>query len=427
MGQLTVVAVHLGNRQLAPVGLQVFTPALEFALPAVAHGQAGGRVEQQFAQVFQCRQLAQLAALHFVGAVLGDGGEAWVDVFHPAIAVDQQEGAGALLHRTLEQVQCAGRRAPVVVGDDLGELVGQLAGKGDFVRLPGPWLAGLLQAQHADYLAIDADTGVEHGLVFRAQALCQGAGARVVAGVVGVDGAAGVQRVEVVGKAAGIDGFGLAVFLRLPVPGGDRLQALVLQVPDAGTVDLVDLAGTLGNQLGGFQQRVAGAVALARQAQDQVLLAAYPLQVLELFLLRALVQLQRQLQAVVARFQVAGAGLVGLFGLVVEHAQVAAQQLAVVLLVGFAGLQQAQRRAGGVQGIAHAVVATLGQLLLDLVVQPVAGFGFHQAGVGRVYQGAQVTGLQAELAFAGRVQVEHGPGGFVEPFETQHAEPRGHG
>ncbi|MNC57772.1 hypothetical protein D3C75_1074540 [compost metagenome] len=79
------------------------------------------------------------------------------------------------------------------------------------------------------------------------------------------------------------------------------------------------------------------------------------------------------------------------------------------------------------QGVTHAVVAALGQLQLDLVVQPVAGFGFHQAGIGRVYQGAQVAGVQAELALAGRVEVEHGPGGFVEPFETQHAEPRGHG
>ncbi|MNG93090.1 hypothetical protein D3C79_520460 [compost metagenome] len=279
--------------------------------------------------------------MHFLGAVLGDGGKAGVDVLHHTVAVDQQEGVGALLDRTLEQVQGAGGGAPVVVGDDLGELVGQFAGKGDFVRLPGPCLAGLFQAQHADYLAIDTDAGIEHGLVFRAQALRQGPGTRVVAGIVGVDGAAGVQRVEVVGEAAGIDGFGLAVLLRVPVPGDDRLQALVFQVPDAGAVDLVDFAGALGNQLGGFPQRVPGAIALAGQAQDQVLLAAYPVQMLELFLLRALVQLQGQLQAVVARFQVAGTGFASIFGLVVEHAQVTAQQVAVVLLVGFPSLQQA--------------------------------------------------------------------------------------
>ncbi|MNH06988.1 hypothetical protein D3C76_1352010 [compost metagenome] len=79
------------------------------------------------------------------------------------------------------------------------------------------------------------------------------------------------------------------------------------------------------------------------------------------------------------------------------------------------------------QGVAHAIVAALGQLQLDFVVQPVACFGFHQAGVGRVNQGTQLAGFQAELALTGWVKVEHGPGGFVEPFETQHAEPRGHG
>ncbi|MNH06987.1 hypothetical protein D3C79_663670 [compost metagenome] len=197
-------------------------------------------------------------------------------------------------------MQGAGRGPSFVVCDHLGELVGQLAGKGNLVRLPGPWLAGLLQAQHADHLAIDTDAGVEHGLVFRAHALRQGAGARVVAGVVSVDGAACVQCIQVVGEAAGIDGFGLAVLLCVAVPGDDRFQALVFQVPDAGAVDLVDFAGALGDQLGRFEQRVARAVAMAGEAQDKVLLAAHPLQVLQLFLLRALVQLQGQLQAVVA-------------------------------------------------------------------------------------------------------------------------------
>ena len=40
MGQLAVIAIHLGDRHLAPVGLQVFAPALEFTLPAVAFAQA---------------------------------------------------------------------------------------------------------------------------------------------------------------------------------------------------------------------------------------------------------------------------------------------------------------------------------------------------------------------------------------------------
>ncbi|MNM91892.1 hypothetical protein D3C81_1042030 [compost metagenome] len=79
------------------------------------------------------------------------------------------------------------------------------------------------------------------------------------------------------------------------------------------------------------------------------------------------------------------------------------------------------------QGIAHAVIAALAQLQLDFVVQQVAALGLHEAGIGRVEQGAELASGQAELTFTGRVEVEHGPGGFVEPFETQHAEPRGHG
>jgi hypothetical protein len=60
---------------------------------------------------------------------------------------------------------------------------------------------------------------------------------------VGVDGAAGVQGFEVVGEAAGVDRLGQAVQLLVVVPGADRLQALLVQVPDAGAVDLVDIAG----------------------------------------------------------------------------------------------------------------------------------------------------------------------------------------
>jgi hypothetical protein len=48
---------------------------------------------------------------------------------------------------------------------------------------------------------------------------------------------------------------------------------------------------------GGFEQGVVGAVALTGQQQDQVLLGAYPVQVLELLLLGALVQFQGDLQA----------------------------------------------------------------------------------------------------------------------------------
>jgi len=365
-----------------------------------------------------------VVALDFLGAVLGDGGEAWVDVLHHAVAVDQQEGAGALLHGPLEQVQGAGGGAPVVVGDDLGELVGELTGKGDFIGLPGARLAGLLQAQHADYLAIDADAGVEHGVVVGIQALGQVTGARVVVGVVRVDGTAGVQGVQVVGEAAGIDRFGQAVRLLVAQPGADRLQTLLFQVPDAGAVNLVDLAGAAGDQLGGFEQRVFGAVALAGQAQDEVLLGTHAFQVLKLLLLGTLVDLQGQLQAVVARFQVVG---VEVTVVVIEHREEAAQQLAVVLLECLAGFQQAQRAGLGVQGVAHTVVAAVAQLQLDFIVQPVTGLGLHEAGIGRIDQRTQLGSGQAELAFASRIEVKHRPVGFVQPFETQHAEPRGHG
>ncbi len=133
VGQLAVVAVDLGDRQLAPVGFEVFAATLEFALPTVALGQRRRRVEQQFAEVLQCRQFRQALAVDFFGGVLGDCGEARVDVLDHAIAIDQQKGVGALLDRTLEQVQGAGGGASVVVADDLGELIRQLAGEGDFI------------------------------------------------------------------------------------------------------------------------------------------------------------------------------------------------------------------------------------------------------------------------------------------------------
>ncbi|MNE18781.1 hypothetical protein D3C80_1118370 [compost metagenome] len=243
----------------------------------------------------------------------------------------------------------------------------------------------------------------------------------------GVNGAAGVQGVEVVGKAAGVDGIGQVVFLALAVVRGDRLQALPFQVPDARTFDLVDLTSTAGDQLGGFEQRVAGAVAMTGEVQDQLLLGAHPFQMLKLFLLRLLVELQGDLQAVVAGFQVGSAEVRAVTGLGVEDHQVAAQQLAVVLLVGFAQLQQVQRALGGVQGIAHQVMRALGQLQLNGIVQFVARFGLHQAGVGRADQCTEFHCGQAKLPFTTRIKIEQRPARLVQPLETQHPEPRGHG
>ncbi|MNE53469.1 hypothetical protein D3C80_1482010 [compost metagenome] len=86
--------------------------------------------------------------------------------------------------------------------------------------------------------------------------------------------------------------------------GGNRYQVLAFKVPQACAVDLVDVAGTAGDQLGRFLQRIAAAVALACEQQDQVLLGAYALQVQQLLLLGALVQFQGDLQARVLGFQV---------------------------------------------------------------------------------------------------------------------------
>ncbi|MCY1544865.1 hypothetical protein D9M68_807740 [compost metagenome] len=107
MGQAAVIGMHLGYRQLPPVGVEDLAPALELALPAVVFAEAGGRLEEQLAEVFQGRQLGQAATLDLAGAVQGDGGKTRIDVFHQSVAVDQDKGAGALLDGALEQVRFA--------------------------------------------------------------------------------------------------------------------------------------------------------------------------------------------------------------------------------------------------------------------------------------------------------------------------------
>ncbi|MNR59852.1 hypothetical protein D3C85_1811970 [compost metagenome] len=56
------------------------------------------------------------------------------------------------------------------------------------------------------------------------------------------------------------------------------------------------------------------------------------------------------------------------------------------------------------QGVADLVVRTVGELLLDRVMQLIARFGLHQTGVGRIDQRTQVYGRQTEMTFAIRVQ-----------------------
>lgn len=195
--------------------------------------------------------------MDFLGGVLGDRGEARVDVLHHTVAIDQQERVGALFHGALEQVQGAGGGASVVVVDDLGELVRQLAGKSDFIRLPGAGDAHLLQAQHAHHLAVDTHAGVENGIdVTGAQALGHFPGARVAHRIVGVNGAAGLQRLHVVGKVVGIDHRRQEIRLGRAVVGGNRYQFAIVQVPEAGAVDLVNVAGAAGDEFGGFEQEL---------------------------------------------------------------------------------------------------------------------------------------------------------------------------
>ncbi|MNU95068.1 hypothetical protein D3C71_850710 [compost metagenome] len=365
--------------------------------------------------------------MDFFGTVLGDRGEARVDVLHHAIAIDQQKGVGALFDRTLEQVQSAGGGASVVIADDLSELIRQFTGEGDLVRLPGAGGAGLFQTQHADHLAVDADTGVEHRVdVARAQAFGHFPGARIAHGVVGVDGAPGVQGVEIVGEHADVDRLRQQVFLVRAVIGRDRHQLRTFQMPQTGAVDFVDIAGAAGDQFGGFLQGVVAAVTLAGQQQDQVLLGAHPVQVQQLFLLGALVEFQSDLQARVLGFQIQCRQQRVIVEQAVDHQQVAAQQVSIVLFVSFAEFQQVQGTRGGVQGVADQVMRVFTQLLLDCVMQLIARFRLHQAGVGRAHQCTQLHGRQAELAFAIGVEKQERPAGFIKPFETQHAEPRGH-
>ncbi|MNQ78280.1 hypothetical protein D3C85_931870 [compost metagenome] len=365
--------------------------------------------------------------MHFVGAVLGDGGEARVDVFHQAVTVHQQEGAGALLHGALEQVQGAGGVAALLVHQDLGELVGQFAGEGDLVRLPDPRGAGVFQAEHAHHLAADADAGVEHGgdalgLEIAADQL---AGAWVALGIVRVDGAPAVQGFEVARVQGHVDCPRVFVVVLVAAEQADGHQLAALEHPDAGARDVVGFAGGLGDELCGFLGRIAGGVAMARQAHDQALLGAGADQVLQVVFLGALVELEGGAQAAVLGFQVEVLllfpGLLRLAG----HHQVAAQQFAAVLLERLADLQQAQGPIGGVQGVVDGVVGFFAQLQLHLVMQPVTAFRFHQAGVGGVDEGAELAGRHAEPALAGRVEEEQCPAGFVEPLETHQAQPRG--
>ena len=156
------------------------------------------------------------------------------------------------------------------------------------------------------------------------------------------------------------------------------------------------------------------------------MLGAHPVQVQQLFLLGALIEFQGDLQARVLGFQVQRRQQLLALEQAVDHQQVAAQQVSIVLFVGFAQFQQVQGASGGVQGVADQVMRAVSELLLNRVMQLIARFGLHQAGVGRADQGTELHGRQAELSFAIGIEKQQRPARFIQPFETQHAEPRGH-
>ena len=94
----------------------------------------------------------------------------------------------------------------------------------------------MFQAEHADHVAVDADAGVEqrlnaHGLQVMAAQLM---GARVLLGVVGIDGAAALQGFQVNRKLAGFDG----------------RQALVLVEVAAGQRETSQVKALLDRSLG---------------------------------------------------------------------------------------------------------------------------------------------------------------------------------
>ncbi len=165
---------------------------------------------------------------------------------------------------------------------------------------------------------------------------------------------------------------------------------------------------------------------MACQAQNQALLAADPFQMVQLFVLGALIELQRDLQTGVLHFQIRADHQFAGLDLLIDDHQIAAQQVPIVLLVSLTNLHQTQRAARRVQGVANQVMGAARQLQLHGVVQLIARFGFHKAGIRRADQRAEFHGGHAELLFAVRIQIEHGPAGFIQPLETQHAEPRRH-
>jgi len=97
---------------------------------------------------------------------------------------------------------------PLLIGQHLRILIGQLAGEGDLVGLPCARFACVLQAENADYLPTDSNAGVQdRANSLRAiDKLVKFAGAVILGHVLRIDGATALQRLQVAGKGCEFQG-----------------------------------------------------------------------------------------------------------------------------------------------------------------------------------------------------------------------------
>ncbi|RMS15418.1 hypothetical protein ALP75_203700 [Pseudomonas syringae pv. actinidiae] len=146
-------------------------------------------------------------------------------------------------------------------------------------------------------MPVDTDTGVQdRARLSRSQAYRHFPGARVCLDIAGVNRPAGIQGLQISRVGADVNRRTGLVVATFPTIVGDRLKTLVVEVPDAGVIDIVDIARASGNQFCRFQQGIGRGVTVAGQAQDKVLLGAHSFKVCKLVTLGTLVEFQGNLQ-----------------------------------------------------------------------------------------------------------------------------------
>gem|GEM_PF-4641755 len=207
-------------------------------------------VEQQFAEVLHGRQLGQASAAHLVRRELRDAGEARVDVLDPAVAIDKDEGAGALFDGAAKQLQAVGRADPLLVGQHLGVLIGQLAGEGDLVGLPVARCAVVLKTQDAGDLAADPDGCVKDrtNAARGEKGSIQFFEAGVVGDIAGFQRAAVMQCVEITGAGRQIDMGGVFETVILAQEGRNGFGPAAVEMPDRRSPHVEGFDGGLGDQ-----------------------------------------------------------------------------------------------------------------------------------------------------------------------------------